>query len=256
MAVHIPLTADTTLIGVIVMGYAWAYLESQIRDPHKSIQQSVRYMHKLFLYWFFFFGIMSIPYLWTDNPARFSLSAAWAYVVGHVFFYLGLMYVSRMTFVIVPRLNPYRKLLVPVWLAATAAITFVNAKTMIWGVRPTYNYKLHLTEFHTSPTVGIPLALMALAAFLPAAILFISSAWRARGLYRIKPTLLAIGCILVTTAGPLHDNARTAQMYAYADIFSIVGLIAMLLGIAFRIQVELTAVRPRRANVRAPSNTV
>jgi len=256
MSVHIPLTAATTLIGSAIMCYAWVYLGIQIRDPQKPAQLSVRYMQKFFMHMMIFFVIMSVPYLWTNDVQRFSVSAAWAYVVGHIFMYMSLMYISRMTFSLIPKLSTYDKPLVFAWLSAITIVTAVNAKTMIWGVQPTYNYRLHLTEFHASPAVGIPLALMAMIAFVPAIILFAMSAIKMRGINRVKPILITIGFILITTAGPLHDNARTAQLYAIADIFTTIGMIVTLLGIAFHIQNELTQARPNRANVHAPSNTV
>jgi hypothetical protein len=256
MPVHIPLTAATTVIGSLIMGYAWVYLGLQIGIHRNSIQRSVRFVHKFFLSMMFFFIIMSVPYIWTNNPEKFSVSAAWAYVVGHIFMYLGVMYISRMTFALIPRLSSYDKPLTAVWVLATAIVTGINAKTMIWGVQPTYNYKLHLTEFHTSPMVGIPLATMAAFAFIPAIILFILSAVRARGIDRIKPLLLSLGFLLITTAGPLHDNARTAQLYAIADVFTTLGMIITLLGVTFHIESGLREARPRRATIHAPSNTV
>ena len=256
MLTQIPLTAATTLVGSAVTAYAAIYLSLQIRDPRKSIQPPVRYMQKYFILWSIFFACMSVPYLWTDNAARFSLSAAWAYVVGHIFIYIGLMYISRTTFALVPRLSAYSKYLAPFWLTATVVVTAINAKTMIWGVQPTFNHKLHLTEFHTSPAVGIPLAVMAVLAFMPAVILFLLSAVRARGINRIKPALISLGFLFIIIGGPMHDNARTAQLYAVADFFTTLGMIVILFGVAFRVQTELTAAPSRRYNVHAPSNTV
>jgi len=256
MSVSIPLTAVTTLAGALIMGYAWVYLGRKVHDPQKVVGQSIRYMHKFFLHMMIFFAIMSIPYLWTNNPARFSVSAAWAYVVGHVFMYLSLMYVSRVTFSLMPRLSAYGKPLTAAWLVAITLQTAFNAKTMIWGVQPTYNYKLHLTEFHTYTGVGIALGLMAAIAFVPTIILFAMHAIRARGVERVKPILLSIGFFLITTAGPLHDNARSAQQYAAADIFTTLGMVVVLSGIAFHMYSGLAAeVRPPRAK-RVLSSTV
>jgi hypothetical protein len=196
-------------------------------------------MHKFFLHMMIFFAIMSIPYLWTNNPSQFSVSAAWAYVIGHVFMYLSLMYVSRMTFSLIPRLSTYDKPLTAVWLIAITLQTAFNAKTMIWGVQPTYNYKLHLTEFRTYTGVGITLGLMAAIAFVPTIILFTMNAIRAHGIERVKPALLSVGFFLITTAGPLHDNARSAQQYALADIFTTLGMVVVLFGIAFHMHSDL-----------------
>jgi len=256
MSANIPLTTITTLTGAVIMGYAWLYLGHKIHDPRKPVGQSVRYMDKFFLYMMIFFIIMSIPYPWTNDPARFSVSAAWSYVVGHVFMYLGLMYVSRMTFSLIPRLKPYDKPLTVVWLIAITLQTAFNAKTMIWGVQPTYNYKLHLTEFHTYTGVGIALGLMAAIAFVPTIILFAANAIRAHGVERIKPALLSVGFLLITTAGPLHDNARSAQQYALADIFTTLGMVVVLSGIAFRMRSELAAEEQSPQAKHVPSSTV
>ena len=255
MSVNIPLTAITTLTGAAIMGYAWIYLGRKAHDPQKPVWQSVRYMHKFFLHMMIFFAIMSIPYLWTNNPTWFSVSAAWAYVVGHVFMYLSLMYVSRMTFSLIPRLSTYDKPLTAVWLVAIVLQTAFNAKTMIWGVQPTYDYRLHLTEFHTYTGVGIVLGLMAAIAFVPTIILFTTNAIRARGVERVKPALLSVGFFLITTAGPLHDNARSAQQYALADIFTTLGMVVVLSGIAFHMRSGLAETRPPQGK-RVPSNTV
>jgi len=254
MSVNIPLTAVTTLTGAVIMGYAWLYLGRKVHDPQKPVWQSVRYMHKFFLHMMIFFIIMSVPYLWTNNPMRFSVSAAWAYVVGHVFMYLSLMYVSRMTFSLIPRLSPYDKPLKAAWLTVIALQTAFNAKTMIWGVQPTYNYRLHLTEFHTYTGVGIALGLMAAIAFVPTIILFAMHAIRARGVERVKPALLSVGFFLITTAGPLHDNARSAQQYAMADIFTTLGMVVVLSGIAFRMYSSLAAEAPSPQPKHVPSS--
>ena len=254
MSVNIPLTAITTLAGAVIMGYAWIYLGRKVHDPQKPVWQSVRYMHKFFLHMMIFFAIMSIPYLWTDNPTRFSVGAAWAYVVGHIFMYLSLMYVSRVTFSLIPRLSRYDKPLTAVWLTAIVLQTVFNAKTMIWGVQPTYNYKLHLTEFHTYTGVGIALGAMAAIAFVPTIIMFATHAIRARGIERIRPALLSVGFFLITTAGPLHDNARSAQQYALADVFTTLGMVVVLSGIAFRMRNDLAETRPSHAE-HVPSST-
>lgn len=255
MSLNIPLTAITTLTGAAVMGYAWAYLKLKTRIKHKVVWRSTQFMREFFLHMMIFFVIMSIPYIWVNNQTQFSESAAWAYVVGHVFMYLGLMYISRMTFALIPRISSYDKLLTVTWLIVIILQTAFNAKTMIWGVKPTFDRKLQLTEFHTYVGVGIILACMALIAFVPPIILFIMNAIKTHGANRIKPILMSIGFLLITTAGPLHDNARSAHQYAFADIFTTIGMIFTLLGVAYHIQSSPIEVRPVRSK-QAPSNTL
>lgn len=237
------------------MGYAWIYLGRKIHDPRKPVWRSTHYMHSFFFHMMIFFVIMSIPYLWINDTARFSESAAWSYVVGHIFMYLGLMSIARMTFALIPRLSPYDKSLTITWLTVIAGQTIFNAKTMIWGVRPTFDHKLHLTEFHTYTGVGIILACMAAIAFVPPIILFAMQAIRARGIERIKPILISIGFLLITTAGPLHDNARSAQQYALADVFTTVGMIITLFGVALHLQSNPGEAQQVRTK-HAPSNSL
>lgn len=241
----------------VTLAAAWLYLGNQAEKAHGAVQQPVRFMHTFFLYMAIFAGIISLPYFWLGaDPAGFPLAMAWGYVIGHVFAYLAFLYIARTTFALIPRLSSYDKILVPVWLIVSALVTIVNAKTMIWGVRPIYNYTSHLTELRAAPIVGASIAVIAMFAFLPAIVLFVVATVKARGIDRVKPATLALGFLLLTIAGPMHDIARSDVFYAIADVVSIISVLVIDFGVVFRIEHRLADIQPRREVFAAPSNTV
>jgi hypothetical protein len=253
---NIPIALLSTGLLFIVMGCAWLFVELRIKSLASTPQQAVVYLHRYFLNMALFSAFVIIPFFWLPlGDAAFSQAMAWGYVIGHIFTYIGLLYVARMVCISVPKLNRVERPLTYVWVAFIAVVTVINAKTMIWGVQPTYNHASNLIELHAAPVVAGAIAVSALFSLLPAVALFIYSAIKSDGAHRVKASLLALGFLLLFVGGPMHDAAQTANFYAMADIITILSTISVGAGVAFRIERRLAVVSPLRP-VMAPSNSV
>jgi hypothetical protein len=253
---QLQLTALVTIIGIIVMFGAWAFVGQRIKGGQAETLRTVSLLRRFFLFMGIFFAIMAAPNVYvTLDPAKFPLAMAWGYVVGHIFLYLAFITIAKMICTIVPRLASKEPLITVVGSVFTVAITIVNAVTMIWGTQPTYNYARHLIEYNASPLVGASIGILGLLTILPAAVLFFVNAVK-NPARRTRSLLLAVGFLLITTAGPLHDVARTWQLYMAADIFSIIGIILVGAGVVYRLDQSLALNQPVPRPVTAGSNTV
>ena len=254
---NIPLTEIMSCLSCIVMAVAWLYIGRQIDKTPGTVQRPVHFMHQFFLYMAIFAACISLPYLALGmGSAAFSSAMAWGYVVGHVFCYIAFMYIMRMVFALVPRLNAYDRVVIIGWVVATIVVTAINAKTMIWGVQPVYVYHLDLVELRAAPIVGASIAIMAFVSFVPAIILFGVNTVKSQGARRLKSGLLLGGMLLLMVAGPMHDVARVGVVYAAADVLSMVSMLIIGTGVVYRLQHGLTGEEERRMVVSPSSNTV
>ncbi|MDB5178594.1 MAG: hypothetical protein JWN01_537 [Patescibacteria group bacterium] len=250
----IPITAITTLVGVLVMFGAWVFVGSRIRQAHTATLRPVLLLHKFFLHMAIFFLLMWAPHLWiTFDPINFSLPMAIGYTFGHIFLYLAFIDIAQMTCVIVPKLASKERLATLVGYALCVVITTINAITMIWGKQPTFDYANNVTLFNAHPIVGASIGILAAVSVLPAAVLFIINAFKSHSTRRVRSLLLGTGFFLLMTAGPLHDVARTSQLYLIADIFSMVSIVLVGIGVVYRLEQSLSLSSPASAKAPAPN---
>jgi hypothetical protein len=246
-----------TVTSFVVMSASWIYLTYRSQEAHMATQRSLRYLTNYFGYLAIFLFFMSVPYLWFNtNLATFSDIMAWGYVVGHVFFYVASMYVTLLVCSLVPQLYNKIPIVVVLFLIGDAAATVINAKTMIWGVRPVYDAAHNLTLLRAAPAVGIAIALSSILSILPAAILFAMNAFRGTGFRRLKSTLLATGFLLVMIGGPMNDNSHTAAMYATAVAITITGVLVLGFGVGFRVESVLAEAPAKNATKLATPNAI
>ncbi len=253
---NLPLTGLMTSSVAVVMFILWIYVTAQVRRSGVAPQRSVVFLNRYFLYMALFCTSMSVPYIWLDSPADFSLAMAIGYVVGHVFCYIAFMHISRMTSSLIPSLVDKDRAIIMFWWVLISIVTTLNALTMIWGTQPVFNAEQNLTIFNTHPAVGVMIGLMSVAAIVPALVLFTRGALRAKGTDKIKPLLLAIGFAVVMVGGPMHDLAGNGVLYATADILSAVSMIFIASGVVFRVEHRLDETPSFRPVVHAPSNTL
>jgi hypothetical protein len=252
----IPLTMLMTLTSTLVYTSLWLYVTRRNRNKNITGQTSVKYLTNYFGYLAIFVAIMTVPYFWLPvSPAAFSTAMAWGYVVGHIFCYIGFMCVALMVCSLVPRLNNKIGIVATLFLVADVVATVINAKTMIWGIKPYYNAANNLTYLQPSTAVGIAIAVTSLASMLPAAILFILSAVRDSGPRRVKSALLASGFILVMIGGPMNDNSHTAVMYTLAVVITITGVLIVGAGVGYQIETGLAEAKIRGLPKLSPSST-
>jgi len=214
-------------------------------------------MRDFFLYMAIFGGFMAIPYFWLHiSLSAFSTVMAWGYVVGHIFIYLACLSVALMVCSLVPRLANASRIVTIVWVLFIIAITAINAKTMIWGVQPIFDTSLSLTEFRASPIVGAGIAAQAMVGLFPAFVLFAIGAAKGSDSRRLKSVLLAAGFLVIIAGGPMHDLARTAGLYATADLLTTLGVLLLGIGIGYQVDTSLVAAPEKPQFKAAPSNTV
>jgi hypothetical protein len=256
MLTNVPLTGITTLVATLSMGAAYLFISEKLKHAPSASQLPVRRMHLFFLYLAIFTGLMTLPFAWFRNAENFSLAAAYGYVIGHIFMYIAFTYIALMVCAIVPRLNRFARPVSIIWFVAAAVLTVINTKTMIFGVRPVYDSVHQVILYQASPIVGAGIGIFAGISTLPAVILFVVSAMKAHGARRAKSLIIATGFLLIMTAGPLHDLARTGSVYAIADVFTILGMLVLGFGVVFQIETGLSTSSVRRSVMAAPSNTV
>ncbi|HEX3082479.1 MAG TPA: hypothetical protein VHQ86_04440 [Candidatus Saccharimonadia bacterium] len=248
-------TAITTLLGLLVMLGAYLYVGQRIHESKTPVLRPVRLLHQFFLSMVVFFILMSLPDLWlTFDPSKFPLYMAWGYSIGHIFLYTAFIAVGRMLFSIVPKLASKEKLLTVVLGVVTVVITVVNVITMVWGTQPAYNAERSLIQYNAAPVVGATIGLMAAITVLPAAILFLINAFQNKA-RRVRSLLLGSGFAVMVVGGPLHDVARSWQMYLAADILAIICIVLVGAGVVYRFEESISLERSQSAPVKTPSSS-
>jgi hypothetical protein len=247
------ITAYMTLLGAIVSLGSWALIGQRSKTSSIGASFQVRMLQIFFLYMGIFCFIMFLPQLFLAfDPSVFPLAMAWGYVVGHVFLYVAFIYTLRLMFSMVPKLADKQSYAVIGAILVSIGITVFNAITMIWGTRPIYDSDNHVILFNAHPLVGAGIGLYAALSVLPAATLIIMNGVRNPRL-RIRSFLLGIGFFVIMTAGPLHDNAKTWQLYMLADVLSSVGFFILAGGVLYRFEERIIPVSVVSPDKKQPS---
>lgn len=239
-----PITALTMLTGMITMIGCALFIRHRIGASEKGGSYQARLLSNFFLHLGIFLGFMFLPHLLvnSNHPEQFPLAMAIGYTFGHIFFYTSSIYVVRLLCSIVPRLVTKEVLVVVIFgIFATLATAF-NAATMIWGKRPQFDYEHQVTLFNAHPLVGACIGIVAIASYLPTAILMLINGFRNHNA-RLRSFTLGLGFIVILIAGPLHDVARTSSLYVAADLFSILGELILVAGVAYQIEEKISVGR-------------
>lgn len=238
-----PLTALTTLLGSIIMIGAWALINQRIRNAGGTAPRQSLLLNRFLLQMGIFFLFMFLPHLWLElDPSQFPLYMAWGYVIGHIFMYLAFLSVGRLFISIVPRLVSKEKFFVFVGLIAIAGATVLNANTMVWGIQPAFDSENGVTLFNAHPAIGAIIGIFALMCVMPMAILMIRNGITNPS-NRTRSFLLGVGLVLLMLGGPLHDVARSAMIYAIADVVTIIAQVLIASGVAYKLQERIGIAR-------------
>jgi hypothetical protein len=238
---QIPLTAFSTLGDGLIMFAAWLFVGYRISQSQSTALRPVKLMRQFFFFITIFFVLMGLPHLLIySRPDLFPIAMAWGYTVGHIFLYAAYIYLLCMTMEIIPRLTSKQNWVIWGGIVANIGITILTAVTMIGGKLPSFDHAHNVTHFNAVPAVGICIAVFSILAFVPPAVLFLINAFRSQGHRRIRSLLLGMGFLVTTIAGPLHDNAQTGQMYALADIFTVLAMITLGIGVVYRLDQSLS----------------
>lgn len=240
----IPFSGLSTLIALVVMSGAWLFIYNRIRKTQAAVSRPVRLLHNFFLLMALFFLFMALPHLWLYiNPAQFPDMMAWGYTIGHAFLYVALTCITRMIFIIIPRLVDKEKYAVIGGTIFNVVITLITAMTMIYGTQPTFDYATGVTQFNAAPVVGALIGVAALLSLLPASVLFLTAAFKGQKGKRRRPLLLGLGLSIITIAGPLHDTAISVQALFVTDAATVAGIIILGSGVVYRLEQSLV-IRP------------
>lgn len=215
--------------------FAWAYLSNLFMGVvaalgywklRKSYEDSgvdtVGYFSKFFGYFSLFMFLMGAPMLIPVALSGVKLGAF--YIFGHIFLYISLAYLVLVPINIYePR---YRK--AGFWATgfAGALITFVN---LVFWNEP--SIESGLLSLNVGVPVGPLIGVVVGVSMLSAGGFFAKLAWSRSGNDTYKFGLLALGMLVITLGGPLHDNATSLMMYLIADILTVSGLIYLMAGL-------------------------
>jgi hypothetical protein len=234
-----PLTALTTVLGSLTMFGSWALVSHRLANSTTPVSHQVTLLNRFFLFMGIFFLIMFLPNIvLSSNPATFPTYMAWGYIIGHVFFYAALTSIAQLMFSMVPRLAGKSGLALVLGTVIGSAITIVNIITMAYGVKPQYDFIHSVILFNAHPVVGAGIAIFAAVAIFPTAILLIMNGIRNHSA-RVRSLLLGAGFLIMMSAGPLHDTARTFQLYAAADLLSMFSMLVVTGGVLYRFEDRL-----------------
>jgi hypothetical protein len=236
-----PLTALTTLLGSFTMIGSWWLVKRRIARSLNPASYQIKLLDRFFLLIGLFFFLVFLPNtVLALNPAAFPMAMAWGYIIGHIFLYAALIAVLELMFSMVPKLAGKQRYVILAGSLVATVITAINIKTMVFGILPQYDHSHSVILFNAHPVVGAGIAIFALAALLPTAILLIRNGLR-NPASRVRSLLLGIGFILLMAAGPLHDNAKTSSMYVTADLLSMFSLLIVTAGVLYRFEERLAS---------------
>mgnify|MGYP003498408058 FL=1 len=237
-----PFTAFMTLMGALTMLGCWYFIGQRISRSTKAVSKQVRLLHNFFLHFGIFTVLIFLPHILLSlDPGKFPIAMAWGYVIGHVFLYIALIQIIRMTFSMVPRLVNKERYAIIFGVVATILVTALNIQTMVFGTLPEYDYEQQVTIFNAAPVVGAAIGLFAISGLLPATVLLFRNGHHNPDA-RLRSYLLGVGFLILMTAGPLHDVARSGELYVIADVVSIFGLVCVTAGVVYRLEERITTV--------------
>lgn len=241
---EISYSALSNITGLIVMLSAYFFIGHRQKASGKPATRTIEFMRKFFLFFGLFYLPITLPFIFLyTHTDQFPLAMAIGFL-GHALLFIAYIYASRMTFSLIPQLANKDRWVVLVGSAVcvlgTAAILF----TMVLGTHPSYDYGAHIVNYKEAPPVSGTIALGAIIAWVPAGILFIYNAIRSRGSQRMRSILLGVGFLTLTAVGPLHGLARNWQTFMVADLATIVSIIMIGGGVAYKISHSLTDSTP------------
>jgi len=234
-----PLTILTTLGGSLLLFASWYLISARINRAEVPPSRQIIFLRGFYFYIAVFFLLMFLPHLLLNfDASKFPLYMSLGYTIGHIFYYVSLLYLSRALFSLVPQLAKREKIATMLSVIIGSIITVLTTVTMVFGKRPAFDYAHHVTLFNANPVVGVSIAVFSFIIVAPTAFLMILN-----GIHnpsaRVRSFLLGGGLFVLLTGGPIHDNARTGMVYAAADILTIVGLLIVTSGLLYRFDERL-----------------
>ncbi|MDY6770751.1 MAG: hypothetical protein SV186_02200 [Candidatus Nanohaloarchaea archaeon] len=181
---------------------------------------------KYFAFFFAYFGTFQLTMALSLLPRSFTGAQLGAfYIFGHVFLYLSIAYYSRIpTYIWKPE---WELKVFAVNLVLGGAITLVNI--LKWNMPEITG---DIVVYHVPQIVGGMIGLLVAVNWIIGGTIFFGIlAARRKGTERLKLSLIAVGMLLLSLAGPLHDLTRSVTMLAVADIVTTLGVVTLMAGI-------------------------
>lgn len=201
---------------------ALAYLKLK-RSYSETGTETLSYFSKFFGMFTLFMLSMGAPMLVPEALSSVQLGAF--YIFGQIFLGGALAFISLVPLHIwKPEWKKYGFWAI---LAAWAGKTWLN---FLYWTEPEIvgNLVLWNVGAPIGPMIGVFNALILLVL---AGGFFAKMAWERSGTDRYKFGLLALGMLVITLGGPLHDNATSLMMYVAADILTVSGFVFVMSGL-------------------------
>jgi hypothetical protein len=228
------------LISLVATFVSWLFISQRLkRNPSKSTYQA-RLLATSFLYSIFYGVFMLTPHLLLSvRPDLFPQAMAIGFVLGHFFLYLSFLQMIRLTISIVPSLSNKEHIGTALGLIVIVLLTVYSASSMIWGTHPQFDQATGITDFNTNPVIDLGNAAFGILGAVPAAILMIVNG-AVNPYMRRRSFLIGGGIIILMFAGPLVESAREPMSFAIANSISVLGLLTLTMGVAYRINQNLS----------------
>lgn len=243
------------LVGALGMATAANVIGKRMKRPGVAPSVQIGMFRSFFLFMSFFFVIMTLPFASLEvDPSRFGLVAAACYAVAHLFSSVAIIFLARMTCLMIPRLNRWQWPVVWLLVALGVIAAVVTGDTMIGGMQPTYSYATGVVDWRAPQSVGLLIALGAVFGIIIPVFMFISNAVQSRGQARLRSLLLGLGLFMIASGGITNDNAQSQSLLLIAAVMVLAGAVTLATGVIYQISQE-TVVGKKRV-VTASSNTV
>lgn len=235
-----PLTALTMFISTVATLGCWLFITERLKVNPTSNSYQARLLAISFMFSIFYGICMLTPHLLLYfRPQWFPVVMSVAFVLGHIFLYISFLQMLRLTFSIVPQLSNKQFLVVVFGVLAIVAMAALTTHGMIFGTRPSYNEATHITTFNTPAVVNSLDAVVGLIAVVPAAVLMIINGL-ANAAMRTRSLLIGFGLIALMITGPMVEGAHTIQSFVIANSLSVLALLILTIGIAYRMEQRIS----------------
>jgi hypothetical protein len=238
------------LISTVATFGSWLFIRERLRASSGGNTHQARLLALSFLLSTLYGLFMLLPHvLISFKPEYFPFAMALGFTIGHVFLYLSFTQMFRLTFSLIPRLSDKETVAIGIGIFATVVLTALTASTMLLGTRPEFSASEGITIFNTHELVDVGNGLVGLILVVPAALLMIYNGITNNYL-RLRSFLIGGGMIILMIAGPMIEGAKEPMIFALSNSLSVLGLLVMTVGIAYRMNENISLahapVKPNR----------
>lgn len=243
-----PINALTMLISTIATLCSWMFVSSRLRMNSSSNTHQAHLLVNSFLFSGFYGLMMFLPQLLViTSPDIYPTVMVYAFVIGHAVLYISFLQIFRLTFSMIPRLKNKEFIAIAIGVIAILIMIWFGITTMINGIHPSYNAVDRITSLNVSPQINIIDTVVGILFVVPAAILMIYNGITNRS-SRVRSLLLGFGMAIPMFTGPLVESATSLDLhFVIANTFSVIGLLVLTLGVAYRMDQNISLAKAATA---------